>query len=208
MNKIKVLIIENEALTRLGICAVLNSEKDFAIVGDARTSDEGFRLFREKRPDVTLMSLRLGDACAVDEIGSFLKFASQAKIIILASHAGDAEITRALRGGAYGYILRDISETELVKAIRTVAAGKKYIPGEVAAILSESIGQESLTNTEQKILEMIVGGNSNKEIAYNLNVSENTVKTHVKNVFEKLGVADRTSAATSAIRRGLVRIDL
>jgi DNA-binding NarL/FixJ family response regulator len=204
---LKILIIENEPLVRLGICAVLNGENDFEIVGDARDADEGFRLFREKSPNVTLMSLRLGETCAVDEIGKFLEFAPKAKIIILASHAGDAEINRALRGGAYGYVLRDISEAELVKAIRAVAAGKKYIPGEVAAILSENVGQENLTNTEQKILEMIVRGGSNKEIAYNLNVSENTVKTHVKNVFDKLNVSDRTSAATSAIKRGLVRID-
>jgi DNA-binding NarL/FixJ family response regulator len=208
MSKIKILIIENETLVRAGVCAILNAEKDFEIVGDARTSAEGFTLFREKRPDVTLMSLRLPDTCAVDEIGEFLKFAPRAKIIILASHAGDAEISRALTGGAFGYILRDISEAELAKAIRVVAAGKKYIPSEVATILSENFGQETLTPGEQRVLEMIVRGQSNKEIAFALNVSENTVKTHVKNIFEKLDVSDRTSAATSAIKRGLVRVDI
>lgn len=207
MNKIKILIIENETLVRVGICAILEAEKDFEIVGDARTSDEGFRLFRETRPDVTLMSLRLPEACAVDEIGNFLEFAPRAKIIILASHAGDAEINRALQGGAYGYILRDISESELIKAIRAVAAGKKYIPSEIATILSENLGQESLTPSEQRILEMIVAGQSNKEMAFDLSISENTVKTHVKNIFEKLAVSDRTSAATSAIKRGLVRFE-
>jgi DNA-binding NarL/FixJ family response regulator len=205
---VKILIIENETLVRAGVCAILNAEKDFEIVGDARTSAEGFRLFLEKRPDVTLMSLRLPDTCAVDEIGKFLAAATEAKIIILASHAGDAEIARALQNGAYGYLLRDISENELTKAIRTVAAGKKYIPGQIAAILSENLGQEALTPSEERILQAIVGGKSNKEIAYDLNVSENTVKTHVKNIFEKLNVSDRTSAATSAIRRGLVRVDL
>ena len=203
----KILIIENETLVRAGICAILTAEKDFEIVGDARTSDEGFRLFRETRPDVTLMSLRLGETCAVDEIGKFLEFAPSAKIIILASHAGDAEISRALQNGAYGYILRDISESELVKAMRTVAAGKKYIPSRIAAILSENFGQETLTPSEQRILEMIVAGQSNKQIAFALNITENTVKTHVKNIFEKLAVSDRTSAATSAIKRGLVRFN-
>ena len=207
MNKIKILIIENETLVRVGICTILEAEKDFEIVGDARTSDEGFRLFREKHPDVTLMSLRLPEACAVDEIGNFLEFAPKAKIIILASHAGDAEINRALQNGAYGYILRNISESELIKAIRNVAAGKKYIPSEIATILSENLGQETLTPSEQRILEMIVAGGSNKEIAFDLNVSENTVKTHIKNIFEKLAVSDRTSAATSAIKRGLVRFE-
>jgi len=201
----KILIIENETLVRAGLCAILQAEKDFEIVGDARTSDEGFRLFQEKRPDVTLMSLRLAETCAVDEIGKFLDFAPRAKIIILASHAGDAEISRALQNGAYGYILRDISESELVKAILTVAAGKKYIPTEIAMILSENLGQETLTPSEQRVLEMIVAGQSNKQIAFDLNITENTVKTHVKNIFEKLAVSDRTSAATSAIKRGLVR---
>jgi DNA-binding NarL/FixJ family response regulator len=204
----KILIIENETLVRAGLCAILKAEKDFEIVGDARTSDEGFRLFQEKRPDVTLMSLRLAETCAVDEIGKFLASAPTAKIIILASHAGDAEISRALQNGAYGYILRDISESELIKAIRTVAAGKKYIPSEIATILSENLGQETLTPSEQRILEMIVAGQSNKRIAFDLNITENTVKTHVKNIFEKLAVSDRTSAATSAIKRGLVRVDL
>jgi DNA-binding NarL/FixJ family response regulator len=203
----KVLIIENETLVRVGICTILEAEKDFEIVGDARTSEEGFRLFREKRPDVTLISLRLRETCAVDEIENFLAYAPQAKIIILASHAGDAEINRSLQRGAYGYILRDISESELIKAIRTVAAGRKYIPGEIATILSENLGRDALTPSEQRILEMIVTGQSNKEIAFDLNVSENTVKTHVKNIFEKLRVSDRTSAATSAIKRGLVRFD-
>jgi DNA-binding NarL/FixJ family response regulator len=201
----KILIIENEALVRAGLCAILQAEKDFEIVGDARTSDEGFRLFQQKNPDVTLMSLRLAETCAVDEIGKFLDFAPRAKIIILASHAGDAEISRALQNGAFGYILRDISESELVKAIRTVAAGKKYIPSEIAAILSENVGQETLTPSEQRVLEMIVAGQSNKQIGFDLNITENTVKTHVKNIFEKLAVSDRTSAATSAIKRGLVR---
>ncbi|MDQ3800490.1 MAG: response regulator transcription factor [Acidobacteriota bacterium] len=205
---IKILIIENETLVRIGICTILEGEKDFEIVGDARASDEGFRLFRETRPDVTLMSLRLPEACAVDEIEKFLAFAPKAKIIILASRAGDGEINRSLQGGAYGYILRSVSESELIKAIRTVAAGRKYIPGEIATILSENLGQEALTPSEQRILEMIVGGRSNKEIASELGISENTVKTHVKNIFEKLAVSDRTSAATSAIRRGLVRVDL
>lgn len=205
---IKVLIVENETLVRVGVCAILNAEKDFEIVGDARTSAEGFRLFREKRPDVTLMSLRLPDTCAVDEIGTFLNAAPKAKIIILASRAGDAEINRALQNGAFGYVLRDISENELTEAIRTVAAGRKYIPGQIAAILSENLGQELLTPSEERILQSIVGGKSNKQIAFDLNVSENTVKTHVKNIFEKLNVSDRTSAATSAIKRGLVRVDV
>jgi DNA-binding NarL/FixJ family response regulator len=207
-NKIKVLIIESETLARIGIRTILSSQTDLEIVGETETSNQGFELFRQTNPDVTLMSLRLFEACAVDEIERFLEFAPKAKIIVIASHAGDTEISRSLHNGAFGYVLKDVSESDLLKAIRTVAAGRKFIPPNVAQILTENFGQESLTPSEQKILQMIVAGKSNKEIAYLLGVTENTVKTHIKNIFEKLGVSDRTTAATLAIRRGLVRVDI
>lgn len=205
---IRILIIENETLVRIGVRTILNSQNDFEIVGEAETIERGFELFKETNTDVILMSLRFQETCAIDEIEKFLKFSSRTKIIVLASHAGDAEISRSLQLGAFGYICKDISEDELIKAVRTVAAGRKYIPSDVAGILSENIGQEQLTPSEKRVLEMIVGGKSNKEIAYDLDISENTVKTHVKNIFDKINVSDRTSAATTAIRRGLVRGDL
>ncbi len=205
---IRVLIIENETLVRVGLRTILNSNKDFEIVGEAQTAPEGLELFQRMRADVTLMSLRFAETCAIDEIEKFLQISPRAKIIVVASHAGDAEISRSLEKGAFGYICKDISEDELLKAVRAVASGKKYIPNEIAAILSENIGQESLTASEKRILELIVRGKSNKEIAYQLEVTENTVKTHIKNIFDKLGVSDRTSAATLAIKRGLVRLDI
>jgi DNA-binding NarL/FixJ family response regulator len=207
-NKIRILIIEGETLVRVGVRTILNAQADFEIVGEAETSEQGFEVFRQTRPDVTLMSLRLAENCAVDEIEKFLEYAPKAKIIVLASHAGDSEISRSLQKGAFGYVLKNVSESDLVKAIRAVAAGRKFIPPNVAEILSQNFGQESLTPSETKILQEIVAGKSNKEIAYDLKVSENTVKTHVKNVFDKLGVSDRTTAATVAIRRGLVRVDI
>lgn len=205
---IRILIVENQTLVRVGIKTILNEQRNIEIVGEAATSAEGYDLFRKTKPDVTLIGLRLPDSCAVDEIERFLAVDSRAKIVVLADHAGDAEISRSLKNGAFGYICKDVSESDLATAIRVVGSGKKYIQNEVANILSEHFGQEELTKTERKILQMLVAGKANKEIAFDLNVSENTVKTHVKNVFEKLGVSDRTSAATSAIRRGLVRIDV
>jgi len=205
---IHILIVENQTLTRVGIETILNEQNDIEIVGEAETSADGLRLFEQIKPDVTILSLRLSDSCAVDEIENYLKKNERAKIIVLADHAGDAEISRSLKNGAFGYVCQDVSATDLVKAIRTVHAGKKYLQAEVANVLNENIGQEELTKTERKILQAIVAGKANKEIAFDLNVSENTVKTHVKNVFGKLGVSDRTSAATLAIRRGLVRVDL
>ena len=204
---IRILVIENQMLVRVGIATILNVHNDIEIVGEAETSADGFRLFRQTKPDVTILGLRLPDSCAVDEIENYRKENIQGKIIVLADHAGDAEISRSLKSGASGYVCKDVSADDLVKAIRAVHAGKKYLQTEVANILGESFGREELTKTERKILQAIVAGKANKEIAYGLEVSENTVKTHVKNVFEKLGVSDRTSAATLAIKRGLVRIE-
>jgi DNA-binding NarL/FixJ family response regulator len=204
----KILVIENENLVRLGIKSVLSQETDFEIVGEAETSEKGLEIFKAKRPDVTLISLRLKETCAIDDIDEFFKFDSKVKIIVLASHAGDGEISNSLKKGVLGYLLKDVSSEELLKAIRQVAKGKKYIPNEIAEILSQNHGQEELTNTEKIVLRMIVGAMSNKEIAFALDVSENTVKTHVKNIFGKLEVSDRTAATTVAIKRGLVRIDV
>jgi DNA-binding NarL/FixJ family response regulator len=204
----KILIIENETLVRIGIRTILDGISDFEIVGEAETSEQGFDLFKRTSPDVTLMSLRLKETCAIDDVKRFVDFAPKAKIIIIASQAGDGEISKALKEGALGYILKNISAADLVKAIQTVAIGKRFIPNEVAEVLNEHLGEETLTKSEQTILQMIVGGMTNKEIAFALDISENTVKTHNKNLYEKLNVSDRTSAATTAIKRGLVRIDL
>jgi DNA-binding NarL/FixJ family response regulator len=207
-NKIRLLLVENQTLTRIGIKTILSGQNDFEIVGEAVSGAEGFQLFRELKPDVVILGLRLPDSCAIDDLSSYFAVDTRAKIIVLAEHAGDAEISKSLKRGALGYVCKDVSETEIVKAIRTVAAGKKYIPQDIADILSKNFGQEDLTASEQKILQMIVTGKANKEIAFDLSVSENTVKTHVKNIFDKLNVSDRTSAATLAIKRGLVRVDL
>jgi len=123
---IRVLVIENQTLTRIGVRTILNRESDIEIVGEAETSGEGFRLYQSLRPDVTLISLRLPESCAVDEIERFLAAEKRGRIIVLADHAGDAEISRSLKQGAFGYVCKDVSETDLVKAIRTVGAGRKF----------------------------------------------------------------------------------
>lgn len=207
MKKIRVLLIEDQTLTRIGIKIVLEQSDAVEVIAEADDGTRGLEIFHQMRPDVTLLSLRLPDSCAVDTLKNYFVANPKAKVIILAAHAGDAEISRSLQRGASGYVLKDVSADELLKAIQTVYAGKKYIPSNIAGILSENLGSEELTPSEQKILELIVEGQSNKEIARNFNISENTVKTHVKNILGKLGVDDRTAAATSAIKRGIVRID-
>lgn len=205
---IDVLLIENQPLTRLGVRAVVDAEQEIELISETDSVTDGFRLFKELNPDVTILGLRFPDHCTIDDLENYFAERPKARIIVLAEHAGDVEIARALKKGAAGYICKDISPGELVDAIRTVAAGRKYIPDDIAQILSEHIGQEELTPTESNILRMIVGGMSNKEIAFALDISENTVKSHNQNIFGKIGVSDRTSAATTAIRRGLVRVDL
>jgi DNA-binding NarL/FixJ family response regulator len=205
---IKLLLIENQPLTRLGVRAVISSENDIELAGDSGNAADGFGKFRELRPDVTILGLRFPGSCSIDDLENYFSEDPKAKIIVLAEHAGDAEIKRALKKGAAGYICKDVSPGELLDAIRTVAKGGKYIPDDIAQILSANLGQEDITSAESNVLRMIVGGMSNKEIAFALDISENTVKSHVQNIFGKIGVSDRTSAATTAIKRGLVRVDL
>jgi len=207
-DPIRVLLVEDQPLTRLGVRAVIAQQPDIELAGEEDNSVGGFGKFKELRPAVTILGLRLRDSCTIDDLDNYFIADPKAKIIVLAEHAGDAEITKALKKGALGYICKDVSPEDLVNAIRTVSKGRKFIPADVAAILSEHIGSEELTTAEANILRMIVGGMSNKEIAFALDISENTVKTHASNIYDKLGVSDRTSAATLAIKRGLVRTDL
>lgn len=207
-SPIQILLIEHQPLTRLGIAAVLGREPGIELISETGNAADGLAMFRGLNPAVTILGLMFPDSCSIDDLDNYFIERPKAKIIVLAEHAGDAEISKALKKGAAGYICKDISPDELIDAIRTVAAGRKYIPDDIARILSENIGKEELTPAESNVLRMIVGGMSNKEIAFALDVSENTVKTHVSNIFGKIGVSDRTSAAGVAIKRGLVRVNL
>jgi len=205
---VRLLLIENQKLVRLGIRAAAAAAGDIDVVGEAGDLAAGYDLYSKLQPDVVILGLRFPEGCSIDHLDKYLSGRSKARLIVLADHAGDAEISRALKKGALGYVCKDVEPAELVKAIRAVAAGRRYLPPDIAVILSEHIGQEELTPAEVTVLRMIVGGMSNKEIAFALDLSENTVKTHVQNIFGKIGVSDRTSAATTAIKRGLVRVDL
>lgn len=203
-----MLLIEHQPLVRIGIGAILAAEPDIEVIAEAVTAAEGFTLFTALRPDVTILSLHMPDSCAIDDLEDYFEKDPKARLIVFAERAGDAEIRKALKRGVLGYITQDLQPEELVGAIRAVAAGRKYIPANIAGVLSENFGQDDLTPTETNVLGMIVGGMSNKEIAFALDISENTVKSHVQRIFGKIGVSDRTSAATTAIKRGLVRVDL
>jgi len=205
---LSLLVIEGQPLTRLAIETLVRGVDDIERVEVAADPKVGFRQFTEMRPDVTILGLRFPDSCSIDDLEKYLAEVPSARILMLADHAGDGEIRRALERGARGYILKNTEPRELLNAIRTVARGGKYIPEEICEILNEHRGSEDLTPSEQNVLAMLVEGRSNKQIASGLNVSENTIKTHVQNIFGKLGVDDRTSAVTAAIRRGLIRVDI
>lgn len=207
-DQINTLLVENQALTRLGIKSVIGATEDVRLIGEADNAADGLKKFSDLRPDVTIVGLRFPDSCTIDDLDNYFVNTPAARIIVLAEHAGDAEISRALKKGALGYICKDVEPVELLQTIRTVAKGRKCIPAEIAGILTEHVGSEELTTAETTVLRMIVGGMSNKEIAFSLDISENTVKSHVQNIFGKIGVSDRTSAATTAIKRGLVSVEL
>src|SRR5687767_193542 len=152
---IRLLLIEHQPLTRLGVRAVIETAYDIELVGENDNAAEGFQLFRDLKPDVTILGLRFPDSCSIDDLDNYFIQDPKARIIVLAEHAGDAEITKALRKGAAGYICKDVSPGELVTAIRTVAAGRKFIPDDIAQILSANLGQEDLTPAEANVLRMI-----------------------------------------------------
>jgi DNA-binding NarL/FixJ family response regulator len=175
-------------------------------VGQAATGEEGLREFREHRPDVTLLDLRLPDIGGVEVLRAIRAEAPEARVVILTTFEGDVEIQRALEAGARGYLLKTMPPGELVEAIRQVHAGKKRIPPAVAAQLAEHVSDEALTPREIEVLRHIAQGNRNKDIGERLFISEETVKVHVKHVMDKLGASDRTEAVAIAIRRGIIQL--
>ena len=204
---IRIMIVEDHAIVRQGLAALLNTVPGFAIVGEAADGEQAIELYRAHRPDITLMDLRLPKLNGVEAIGKIRKEHPDARIIVLTTFDGDEDIYRALQAGARGYLLKGMDAEELMAAIRAVYAGKSRIPAPVAERLAERMSGAALTERETEVLELIVGGNSNREIAAALYISEATVKTHINSLFGKLGVSDRTQAATTALQRGIVHLD-
>ncbi len=193
-------------MVRQGLVALINSVDDMEVIGEAADGRKGVDLHRQHLPDVTIMDLRLPVLGGVEAIQEIRRQTPQARIIVLTTFDGDENIYRALQAGARGYLLKDMFGDELMDAIRTVHAGKTRIPPVVAQRLAERMHSSELTGRELDVLRLIVAGNSNKEIGNHLHISEATVKTHINNLLGKLGVSDRTQAATSAIQRGIVEL--
>jgi two-component system NarL family response regulator len=204
---IRILIVEDHAIVRQGLVALLQTVPEFSVVAEAADGTEAVALFRERRPDVTLMDLRLQKMNGVDAIVKIRSEFPEARIVVLTTFDGDEDIYRALAAGARGYLLKGMTGDELMDAIRVVHAGQSRIPAPVAERLAERMSGPALTGRETDVLRLIVGGNSNKEIAAVLAISEATVKTHINSLLSKLGVTDRTQAATTALQRGIVHLD-
>ena len=206
-DHIRIMIVEDHHVVRQGFIALLRTVEGFEIVAEAPDGNRAIELYRLHQPDVTLMDLRLPTIGGVETITRIRAEFPNARIIVLTTFDGDEDIYRALQAGAKGYLLKGMNVEELIAAIKTVSRGKSRIPAEVAERLAERLAGPTLTDRETDVLRLIVSGNSNKEIAGALFISEATVKTHVNNLLGKLGVTDRTQAATTALQRGIVHFD-
>ena len=204
--KIRVFSVDDHPLLREGIAAIINNQPDMVMVAQASNGREGIQQYREHRPDVTLMDLRLPDISGIDAMIAIRGEFPDARIVMLTTFEGDVEIQRALAAGARGYVLKNMPPKELADVVRQVHAGRKRIPHEIAAHLAEHMSDESLTARERDVLQHVAGGNRNKDIAERLFISEETVKVHIKHIMEKLGARDRTEAVAIAVRRGIIQL--
>jgi DNA-binding NarL/FixJ family response regulator len=203
---IRILSVEDHPVFREGLRAMIEGEPDMVLVAHADNAVQAIAEFRSHRPDITLMDLRLPGANGTDVLIAIRGEFPQARVIMLTTSDGDADIQRAMRAGALAYILKSMPMEELLGVIRSVHAGRKHIPPEVAARLAEFMGEDDLTARELEVLRLIRDGYRNKQIAHQLTISENTVNFHIKNLMEKLRANDRTHAVTIALRRGLLHI--
>lgn len=205
-SRIRVLSVDDHPLLREGIAAVINNQPDMSLVALATTGTEAVQRFREHRPDVTLMDLRLPDVSGIDAMMAIRAEFPDARVMMLTSFDGDVEIDRALRAGARGYVLKSLPPRELAEAIRDVHAGRKRIPADVAAHLAEHVGEEALTQRERDVLTHVASGLRNRDIGQELAITEETVKVHMRNILGKLSARDRTEAVTIALRRGIIQL--
>jgi DNA-binding NarL/FixJ family response regulator len=205
-RQIRVLSVDDHPLLHEGLATIIRNQPDLLLVAEASNGSEAIQRYREQTPDVTLMDLRLPDMSGIDAMIAIRSEFPEARIIILTTFAGDAEIQRALEAGARAYMLKSMPPKELVEVIRQVNAGKKKIPPEIAAHLAEHYSDEALTGREVEVLQQIAGGNRNRDIADKLFITEETVKVHIKHIMEKLGATDRTQAVAIAVRRGIIQL--
>jgi DNA-binding NarL/FixJ family response regulator len=200
------MIVDDHPLMRVGVASIINSQKDMRIVAQAGTVDDALRIFSELRPDITLMDLRLASGSGLEAIRRIMAIEPQARIIVLTTYEGDEDIHQALTAGARGYLIKGLSSQDLLRAIRNVRSGHRFIPPAVNNALSSRVRSCVLTGREQEVLQQMFEGGSNREIAEKMQIGEATVKTHVSVILAKLNADDRTQAVVEALKRGLLHL--
>jgi DNA-binding NarL/FixJ family response regulator len=200
--------VDDHPLLRKGIAALVNAEADMKLIAEAANGEEAIEAFRSHRPDVTLMDLQMPTVDGLEAIGRIRDEFPDARIIVLTTYTGDAQVLRALRAGARAYILKGHVHKELLETIRAVHAGQKRIPPDIAAELAEHAMDDELSEREIDVLRLVAAGNGNKQIADQLSIGEATVKSHVSNILSKLGANDRSHAVTIGLKRGIIELDL
>jgi two-component system NarL family response regulator len=205
-KRIQILLVDDHLIARVGLRSLLETQPDMAVIAEASNGEAACRQFKEFRPDIVLMDLRMPGMSGAETTTAVRAKHPEARVIVLTTFDNDEDIYRALQAGAAGYLLKNVESERLVETIRAVHAGRYKLPMDVATRLAQRRAAPQLSPREREVLELIVKGRSNKEIGADLGVAENTVKNHVKVVLEKLGVQDRVQATTRAIRSGIVRI--
>jgi DNA-binding NarL/FixJ family response regulator len=203
---IRILTVDDHQLLREGIAAVLEGQPDMVLIGQASNGREAIESFRQHRPDVTLMDLRMPDMSGIEAITAIRAEFPNARIIVLTTYAGDVQAAGALKAGAYGYLLKNLVRKELLETIRVVHAGKRRVPPEIATEIAEHVADDALTEREIEVLRRVAAGKSNKMIAAELDIAEGTVKTHMKSILPKLDASDRTHAVMIALKRGILDV--
>lgn len=203
---IRIMTVDDHVMLREGIAAIVDAEPDMTIVGEASNGAEAIDAFHRLRPDITLMDLQMPVMSGIDAITAIRVEAPNAKIIVLTTYEGDVQAVRALKAGAWGFLLKSSLIDELLATIRAVHGGRRYVPADVAQEIAIHSAEESLTAKEIAVLELVASGRANKLIAFKLVISEETVKAHLRNIFSKLNVSDRTQAVTTALKRGIISL--
>ncbi|QNI32570.1 response regulator transcription factor [Alloacidobacterium dinghuense] len=204
--RIRVLCVDDHPIVRDGLAGIFLLQPDMELVGEAGSGQDAIELYQKLQPDVVLLDLRLRDMTGYEVMQQIFSTFPGAKVLVLTSLEGDADIERALALGARGYVVKGTGRDELVRAVRAVSAGKKHVPVDVAQRLAEHFASEKLSSRELEVLTLMAHGKRNKEIGAELSIAEDTVKMHVKNILGKLAVNDRTEAVTIALRRGILHL--
>lgn len=205
-DTIRILAVDDHPVFRQGIAGLIEGQADMTLVGEASNGREAIQQFRAQRPDVTLMDLQMPEMNGLDAIIAIRNEFPQARIVVLTTYTGDIQVLRALKAGAQGYLLKNLLHKELLQTIREVHAGKKALSPEASHEIASHVTDDALTPSEVAVLRLIAAGNANKQISYQLSISEDTVKSRIKNILSKLGANDRTHAAMIALKRGIIEL--